>query len=759
MRKSRLTILIFIIVLFSFIYSDSGGPDEFGYRWVDSDEPGGPVFDWIDITTDGTALSLYDDSYTTISLSGTFEFYGMAFDQLTVCSNGWVALGSWFTSTLSTTGFPNTSNPNSSIGLLWADLNPSSSPGRVYYKDYPDMFVVEYYQIEEFSSTALQTFEVILKYSTKEVLLQYLDVEPFSASYRTAHIGIEDNDGLVGLEVGTWTSSGGCLHDSLAIRFRATPSASPPYRNTFEDEPADFSVETGWEIGFLYPSSPAFPAHSGTDCMATVLGGDYENDADWTALSPHIITAGIEHPVVDFWQYYSMEEGHDGGVVEISTDEGETWNVYAPEDGYPVAMTAGPLAGESAFSGSSEGWQKVSFDLTPFAGTEIIMRFHFYSDGSNTDCGWYIDDFGYHQMYGVLEGNVDLAYFDPDSGALVEIVDCGRSTTTNVDGYFFFDSVSIGNHYLRVSRDHFVTRDSIAFSITRYDTTYLDILLAPELYSEDFEETNGDMVADPIDGWEWGVPTLGPETAHSGSLCWATKLDANYDNNADWKLTIQIPLYDVRWPLLSFYTWYQFYGEWVGMLYDAGNVKVSIDSGATWEVVYPVEGYDGIVGEHNDFLGGEDAFGGMESGDYWHQVNFPLYDFAGNPVIWVMFELGSDASHSARGWYIDDVVLAEDSSYAGIKEKTKLPSNLMLSLSPNPFNSSMRIEYSSLSYNKASQIEIYNISGKLLKTIPASDEPGIHTVVWHPDALPSGMYIIKLKSEKSSVIKTAVFLK
>ena len=749
--------VICIALIFSAVFPDSGGPDEFGYRWVDSDEPGGPTFSWIDITTDGTPLSLGDDSYSNTPLSGTFEFYGLPFDQITVCSNGWVALGSWSTSSLSTTGFPNTSQPNSSIGLMWADLYPPGSPGNIYYKGYPDMFVVEYYQIEEFSSGPPQTFEVILKYSTKEVLLQYLDVEYFSSSYRTAYIGIENDSGTVGLQVGTWTGTGGCLHDSIAIRFRATPTASPPYSNNFETEPADFSVESGWEIGFLYPSSPAFPAHSGTDCLATVLGGDYDNDADWIAISPHIITNGIEHPIVDFWQYYSTEEGHDGGIVEVSTDEGDTWETFAPEGGYPTVMTTGPLAGESAFSGSSGGWEKVSFDLTPYSGSELIMRFHFLSDGSATDCGWYIDDFGYHQAYGVLDGNVDLAYFDPDSGALVEIIDIGRSTTTNNEGYFFFDSVATGDHYLRVSRDHFVTRDSIPFSITRFDTTHLDILLAPELYSEDYEETDGDMVADPIDGWEWGVPILGPTTAHSGSLCWGTKLDANYDNNADWKLTVQIPLYEVRWPLLSFYTWYQFYGEWVGMLYDAGNVKVSVDSGATWEVIYPVEGYDGVVGDHNDFLGGENAFGGMESGDYWHQLHFPLYDYSGNPVIWVMFELGSDASQAARGWFIDDMLLAEDSTYADIKEQVEIPSKPILTLSPNPFNSSVKIMYASSEHSAS--LTIHDISGKLIEEIPLSDEPGIHSAVWCADGLPSGTYLIRLQGEHNTIVRKALLIR
>ncbi len=749
MRGSRLVVLLWVFWGIVVLFADSGGPDEFGYRWIDSDEPGGPTFDWIDITSTGTEISdLHcDDCYHWLDLPQPFEFYGIPYDRVAITSNGYLSFdesASYFPISATYSSFPDPGSPNANIAVFNCDLDPGDSPGAIYYQHFDNYTVIEWYLISEFpgaSSHPPVTFEAILYYPTKTIVIQYDSMVTVSHDIR---VGIENEDGTIGMDIRNW-SSGTLVPDDYAIRIRATPVATPPYLDNFETETGDFSLgdsSSGWERGPVLASSPAFPPHSGGRCYGTILDGDYENNADWFLYTPHLDLTSAVWPIVDFWHWYSTEEGHDGGVVEVSTDEGETWTIIPPEDGYPTPMTTGPLAGESAFSGSSGEWVYTSFDLSDYIGQEIMMRLRFVSDAANTDPGWYVDDFGLHNAYGVVQGNVDLAYYEPDSGALVEIPDLGLSTITDTAGNFQFDTVVVGEHYLRVSKEHFVTQDSIPFSIDRFDTVFLSVLLAPELYNEDFEEGDGGMVPDPPEGaWEWGIPTVGPDSAHSGQNCWGTCLGGNYENNADWSLILQVPLYDVRWPLLRFYTWYKFEAGFFGTFPDGGNVKVSVDSGATWSIVTPVGGYDGVIGDHNPYMPGEPAFGDDETGDFWHEVIIPLYEVSGNPTIWIKFELASDNAITNRGWYIDDIRIADDSSYAGIAEGKVLPENILISATPNPFNSRCRIAYS---IPGDGTITITDVAGKVVLQKQVSR--GVGRFVWSADNVPSGMYFARVRT-------------
>ena len=76
-------------------FAGSGGPDAYGYTWKDSDEPGGPVYQWTDITTTGTFVSgLGDDNVVgPYILATNFNYYWYTVKKVWVGSNGYISFG------------------------------------------------------------------------------------------------------------------------------------------------------------------------------------------------------------------------------------------------------------------------------------------------------------------------------------------------------------------------------------------------------------------------------------------------------------------------------------------------------------------------------------------------------------------------------------------------------------------------------------------------------------------------------------------
>jgi hypothetical protein len=176
--------------------------------------------------------------------------------------------------------------------------------------------------------------------------------------------------------------------------------------------------------------------------------------------------------------------------------------------------------------------------------------------------------------------------------------------------------------------------------------------LPVEIYLANLEDNNGDYIPAPATGgWEWGVPTSGPSSAHSGTKVWATVLGGNYANSANWTLTTPELTATGTNPQLSFYHWYSFEGTTT--LYDGGNVKISTNNGGTWTVVTPVGGYTGTAYSSTPGVGGQQIFGG--SNQNWTEVIFNLPVTAGQHFL-LRWHFGSDASvNSYAGWYIDDI--------------------------------------------------------------------------------------------------------
>ncbi len=102
-----------------------------------------------------------------------------------------------------------------------------------------------------------------------------------------------------------------------------------------------------------------------------------------------------------FWHWmdaetssYYLGYAYDGGVVEISTDGGSTWQLITPEGGYTHHIRSGtgnPLPPETPCFSGMFNWREEHFDLSEYSGV-VRFRFRFTSDQGVGREGWYVDD-------------------------------------------------------------------------------------------------------------------------------------------------------------------------------------------------------------------------------------------------------------------------------------------------------------------------------------------------------------------------------
>ena len=93
--------------------------------------------------------------------------------------------------------------------------------------------------------------------------------------------------------------------------------------------------------------------------------------------------------------------------------------------------------------------------------------------------------------------------------------------------------------------------------------------------------------------------------------------------------------------------------------------------------------------------------------------------------------------------------------------ESKIPQQLILRPNyPNPFNPSTNIEFG-LPKQSPVTIEIYNVIGQLVTRLRDGElmPAGFHTITWRPNALASGVYIYRIRTDASVLTRKMTFIK
>ncbi len=390
---------------------DPLGPDQYGYYIYDSNDTDysfAPEYSWIEIDPDyggtGTNLNLSNSGdgnwngngpITQINLPFDFKFYGIDYDVITVCTNGWISLGSSFVESFRNYPIPGPGGPSPMIAAFWDDLETGNS-GDVFYKEYNDYVIIEWSDMRTQNNNSLETFQVILynnsaqPYGDNEIKIQYKEFNNTSSgsfsSYPPIHgaystIGIENHlatDGLQYTFLNEYAQAASILSDNSALLITTEPSVTLPTPNlnysydnlSFELESnqlqeSSLYISNNGEIGSLlnYSVSVSYPE---IESPFDVSGGapdsygyywsdsNISNDLgyEWIDIdsnqqasfinndnSTELIDIGFDFPF--YGESYSQFLINPNGWIGFTEDNDEWYNGDIPSLEYPKAAIFG----------------------------------------------------------------------------------------------------------------------------------------------------------------------------------------------------------------------------------------------------------------------------------------------------------------------------------------------------------------------------------------------------------------------------------
>jgi subtilisin family serine protease len=338
-----------------------GGPDDFGYIWIDSDEPGGPAYDWEDITDVGEQLPMSGDDQNIgpYDLGFDFPYYGELFNSIQICSNGWISPTS--TSTVYYNGqLPDPNAPSNMIAALWDDLYFPSGGECWFYSDATHA-VVSYIGVPHISGYGPYTFQIILS-ANGAITYNYDTTYP---EY-DATIGIQNGDGSIGLMV---AYNAGYVHDEMSVRFVASWLSADPSAGVV-------SIGGNTNVNIIFDATfLGLGTYTGT-CVVTGTDQNHQVAQVSMPVTFHVVTDAVDEPseilpsefslAQNFPNPFNPTTGIDFALPTKSHVTLEVFNVL----GQKVKVLVN--------SDMEPGYKSVIWDGTNIAGASVTSGTYFY---------------------------------------------------------------------------------------------------------------------------------------------------------------------------------------------------------------------------------------------------------------------------------------------------------------------------------------------------------------------------------------------
>jgi uncharacterized repeat protein (TIGR01451 family) len=259
------------------------------------------------------------------------------------------------------------------------------------------------------------------------------DIFPAGATFITGSASITptiDGD-MISFDLGGMNSG-----EMRLITYKLASSPDEVSNTLFIDDME--SGEEEWDLDVLEGNNlwevSTAQANSGTNAWFATDSPE-ESDFILEKKNSFYVPPSAEKPVLRFYHWYDTEWGFDGGIVEVSTDFGATWEVIGDKmfrNGYETVLSffAFNVSKMPAFAGDGDSFRPTYVDLSAYSGQGIRVRFRFASDeetGVENNVGWFVDDVEFMDMSNynseacVMSAEGDMACAAADSrGTIVE---------------------------------------------------------------------------------------------------------------------------------------------------------------------------------------------------------------------------------------------------------------------------------------------------------------------------------------------------
>jgi hypothetical protein len=720
----------FVLEVGSTASTDPTGPDAYGYYAFDNTDTGydqAPTYVWIEIDPNhggpGTDVGLNDfsgpggDDSRTVDLPFPFTYYGETFDRVTICSNGWMSMGSTYLSNRRNWNIPAAGAPDHMIAPMWDNLYQWGLDRVCQWHDAANhRYIVQWGRMRNNADGSTVNFEVILydpaHYETPtgdgEILFQY---ESFSNPDATQHYsttGIENGDQTDGVcysYYNRYTGGSATIASGRAILF--TPIPNQP-RGTLSglvlnatdgDVPIEEADVRILELGEEITTGADGSYQIGIPVGTYTLVADHVSFAPDTAWSVEIVQS--ETTAIDFHL--------DDDLAPQVTQTTQLFNTGNDQGPYVVYSTIS--------------------DFSTLVSTTLVYR--------------------------IRAGNWIETPMTPLGSDYYRAAIPGQPPETLIE--YYVRATDVGG---------LVGTDPPNAPQALYGFWVLEPLLLA-----DFEEGTSDwehyavtggfldqwhLSAErnhtPVGGWSWKFGTEGPGTY------------AEYGDGA-----LELPPVELTGDpvTLSFWHWIAAEVEETqpGFAYDGALVEASVDGG-DWTLISPFGGYPYRIlvgGDPGPFPAETPVFSGRRN---WTQTQIQLSGLEGGVRIRLRF--GSDGSNGLEGWYVDDLqILPNGPAPSEAADPAPLPRTLALhACAPNPFRaagSPARIRFD-LPQASAVRLAVLDVTGRQVRELASGLLPaGIHAVQWDGRAaddrpLAGGVYFYVLEVDSQRIARRLLLM-